>query len=1022
MAFHDIDIEIYKVWYKHDKSLGSLDLYDGTSFPLSINFGIKNVNNISGNTGSYSKTIKIPATSNNNQLLRQVGFDGLEDVIPFIDNNIKVRVKASGSIIIQGSLQVKAIISTDVIDSYSVTILGDNNNWARKFNQEYMCDINSYDDMIEYTWNNNLWKHINDTTTNSDDGNFCIPVICWGAYSHDYVPFGGKKIHLVDQTPALFIKPLLEHYFKEAGYQIQSLFFETIDFKKLIIPTDWSNFVALPASLAIQEAKAEFVGAAKCKNSFNSLGDPINPETYSFTDSNGNLVPFHYFWNEGIFRFAMDSEFVSADPPGCPYSGLPWNAAHEGSYSQKIPFDVEITDVSNALTPSCMGFYNFDYYYGTFGTPNWGYNCQHNIGDMIQWVDYDWVCPLTTMYDITVELSFITCPEADVVATLIHNQGGVENIIDDGTAVMSPNNSANTLYHAYREVNLNATAMTLNAGDRIYVKWELANGSWFGAGAWDTCLVSSLAEKMSFLSPQCEDIIGWPTTGNWGVRPTTITIERSGVATIDDEFRLIDQLPCDIKKIELIQAMTEMFNLHWWTDDTSKTVYVEPYDSFYDDDKKSILDWSDKVAFNLPAKTTLMTDILSNENLFKYGGSVDGYVSELEQELENPFLSLLVTLGDSFLPDKKEYPVQLFAPTKMILDYQLSDNFVGAPWIPLIVDEWVDAIGEVDKPERSLGHTLRCLSYEGMKEWNGQAWCSYSSNSPSWIESSYPLAQSYHYSIDAGIGWTQNLDWADNDVTAAAATFNSKGLYTKFWQKMIERLSLAPRMKKVKIHLTPKDISQLDLRKVIRITDNTAGNDSYWIVHKVIDYKPHIDEPTFVELIQFQVDDAPHQGPVDMQRPTTSGDELSLATDSIKKSTTNSGQTKGLKSSGVQRKYSSGRGKKKARGQGLALRGNNKYADNNGSIVLGTNLTTHKQNQIVLGQYNKVDNDAILIIGGGTSATDKRNILTVGSDGTISFGDTGGGSSMVTHDSSGNVIDLFTEDDTGKVVTKVIKG
>ena len=56
----DVKIELFKI----NEVTGTLDLYDKTEYPLALNFGIKNIININDTTGTYSKTLKIPATKN----------------------------------------------------------------------------------------------------------------------------------------------------------------------------------------------------------------------------------------------------------------------------------------------------------------------------------------------------------------------------------------------------------------------------------------------------------------------------------------------------------------------------------------------------------------------------------------------------------------------------------------------------------------------------------------------------------------------------------------------------------------------------------------------------------------------------------------------------------------------------------------------------------------------------------------------------------------------------------------------
>lgn len=56
----------------------------------------------------------------------------------------------------------------------------------------------------------------------------------------------------------------------------------------------------------------------------------------------------------------------------------------------------------------------------------------------------------------------------------------------------------------------------------------------------------------------------------------------------------------------------------------------------------------------------------------------------------------------------------------------------------------------------------------------------------------------------------------------------------------------------------------------------------------------------------------------------------------------------------------------------------------NNIIAIGNNLTSHTSNQIVLGQHNKEDSEAILIIGNGSSAN-KKNIFSL-SNNILSYG------------------------------------
>lgn len=202
------------------------------------------------------------------------------------------------------------------------------------------------------------------------------------------------------------------------------------------------------------------------------------------------------------------------------------------------------------------------------------------------------------------------------------------------------------------------------------------------------------------------------------------------------------------------------------------------------------------------------------------------------------------------------------------------------------------------------------------------------------------------------------------------------------------------------MHLEARDISQLDMQKPVFIKDNGMANGNYWILHRVIDYKPSSQGSTKVELLQYS--DASTQVQKRKRRVIPTEGKTNLITDDRIRT------KDGIYNDGYKH-------------EDLILRGNNRTIRNNGNVILGSNLTTRKQNQIILGQYNIQDDDALFILGGGTSETDRRNVLVVDSNGTLHLGENGGGANMVTKDDNGNIIDLYTETDN-EVIIKVIKG
>ena len=63
--------------------------------------------------------------------------------------------------------------------------------------------------------------------------------------------------------------------------------------------------------------------------------------------------------------------------------------------------------------------------------------------------------------------------------------------------------------------------------------------------------------------------------------------------------------------------------------------------------------------------------------------------------------------------------------------------------------------------------------------------------------------------------------------------------------------------------------------------------------------------------------------------------------------------------------------------------GNKTEAKNNNAVAFGNNTKTNMNEQVVLGKFNTETDNAYLVIGGGTSNSDRKNVVEVRTNGTI---------------------------------------
>ena len=1323
MAEHQVAIELYEIGVKRGRAqvLGTLDLMVGSDLPLAMNFQVKDINNLDENTASFTKTFDIPATRNNNRVLEECFSDNLIDYQKFVGDQIKCRVKVNGLTVLVGSFQVTSTIGKEKIEAYTVTILGDANNWTSQF-EKPMCD--TMWDMDNDKWNDDdngtghyifsshLWKLINDNVTNCDDYNWCMPVICWGEYSH-YQGSGANqraKMWLEDNTPSIFIKPLVEKYFNELGYRLESNFFNTDYFKKLCFPLDYAYFrhghnqdpvyhiearfeppnvwdsmwddmsgngfqndemfgmfllarfgdtrddfdftgpIIMSSSGATPTYKygtyadpdtrqprgyrrgsdcnfqawgsydlislgsvgttagggygtinqRHVIGSSGSPSTYNqgfpSTGDgrhgirtydgddinanqlfPSNSALYDDNDDdtamdgtlegcqitrNNNNIPFnHLIFYNGKGHYTRDPSntkgwpkrwgreaLVNFQPPWGRGGGgfvdamwistgvqLTYNLPSCGSYNQGVeftfyggdqgaPYNMSwITTRINGQDGFALPYYENNAWYGTYnghvttaitggwttspesmlgtdkwmearmGHPNDGtgsyWPCSARIDSNLDKLDsemlrngsaevytrdagnqafFSWVAAKAGSYRFKIRIPAMMenklWASENMKPTIKVFKAGLDvteaqeiEMIGKKIINFKPGYDQGRGKMVYIDIEIDTGYVNCEQFDRVWVDAILPGN--FNHYYKNSLIMLSEEFARRLNSQTATNPFQWDDFCNTDPTDDGILIKESfpydaqaGKYVIPngyfkvfldnkvrhmDRFVLRDMLPCDVSKMDFIGGLTGLWNLHWHTDEQSKVVTVEPFDDFYRG-KKDAVDWTYKKDYATPSTTSFMVDKLAKVMKFAYqeDGS-DGVVEEVSKRQSQHWHSHNIELSSRFLNEEIILGTSLFAPTFMFEDFELHYGFGGgqAPWIPLIVSDFIEDMGyTTPKPEVGDGFSFRLLSYEGMQSVGMEtSYGSWNWNVPHPITgnngdvSTYPQAVSWHYESATA----PNLSYSKSKNSAYMGVGGEQnGLYHDYWRGMITMLANAPRMKTAFFYLTPTDIASLDLRNIIHIGDVGQANCTYWIVSKVIDYQPHMDTPTAVELIQYQplTNDAgivAHADDGVTRRWQTSGGGSS--TGAFTGGSTGIQNGSGYQVNVIASPNSTNIGSNANTNNATIMQGGqgNTAPANAGITMFGNNLQSNLAGQIVMGQWNEPDNEAILVIGGGTSDNDRRNLITVRRDGQVQFGGNGGGSGMVTTDENGNYVDMYTEIENkgsaGKTIGKVIK-
>ena len=132
--------------------VGELDVTDHTEFPLALTFQISDFYDLTSTSGDYSKTFKIPATKNNNNILKHLYIPNIN-----VDNNITekktCRILSGGMYTLVGLISIKGVGGYGEVPSYySAVFYGNNVTWASALGDAYMntLDWGVYGDNLTY--------------------------------------------------------------------------------------------------------------------------------------------------------------------------------------------------------------------------------------------------------------------------------------------------------------------------------------------------------------------------------------------------------------------------------------------------------------------------------------------------------------------------------------------------------------------------------------------------------------------------------------------------------------------------------------------------------------------------------------------------------------------------------------------------------------------------------------------------------------------------------------------------------
>ena len=216
-----------------------LDLTEGLS--NQITYAIDDLQNLDSKSTSFTKTIILPGTTNNNSLFGNIfDFNNANFNNPITSNvlynfnaakNATARIEVNGLQIMKGVLRLLEIVQHNGGIEYECSIFGELGGFVNKLGNARLEDL----DFSEYNHGYTVTNIVNSWDTSGSTG-YAYPLIDYGNVSTGAYGVAKKDFQYKTFRPALFVREYLKKIINNAGYTFEGTFLDSAFFRRLMIP------------------------------------------------------------------------------------------------------------------------------------------------------------------------------------------------------------------------------------------------------------------------------------------------------------------------------------------------------------------------------------------------------------------------------------------------------------------------------------------------------------------------------------------------------------------------------------------------------------------------------------------------------------------------------------------------------------------------------------------------------------------------------------------------------------------
>jgi hypothetical protein len=237
--------------YENDANIGTIEINDSDTFPLSLTKSNSDIRDITKRQGVYTKDFKVLATAKNNRFLKYI-YNANATAIGGRDCSISY----NGMPILTGLIFAINVGQRNQADEYTLRIYSDNVDWYTLLGG---ATINSYDygnlEVASFLLTSGTQSGVLPASTTQSTLSRAYIEASWRFpslfdYLYPLISYGqpvngvsnGSYITETDLRPAIYIGKMLTKAFASIGYTLQSDFFSTGVGSKLILPFTGGGF------------------------------------------------------------------------------------------------------------------------------------------------------------------------------------------------------------------------------------------------------------------------------------------------------------------------------------------------------------------------------------------------------------------------------------------------------------------------------------------------------------------------------------------------------------------------------------------------------------------------------------------------------------------------------------------------------------------------------------------------------------------------------------------------------------